>query len=159
MSFNSFYDLEVWKKSRLLKLTVYKLIKQFPEQERYELVSQLRRAARSIPANISEGHGRRTNKEQVSFCIIARGSHSELLNHLIDALDCGYISQSELLDLKKQWDEVGRLLNGFIAFLKGQSNSTNQSNATAEDFAVYTCSNSENSEFIFLNVLNSNKVY
>lgn len=152
MSFNSFYDLEVWKKSRLLKLAVYRLIKQFPESERFELASQLRRSARSIPANISEGHGRRTNREQVNFCTIARGSHSEVLNHLIDAYDCGYISESQLLELKTQWEEVGRLLNGFVSFLKGRINTTNSS-ATEEEMVEYLTPDLQKSEDEFLSVL------
>jgi four helix bundle protein len=84
-----FETLEVWREARRLKLKIYKLIKTYAPEEKYELVSQTRRAARSIPANISEGHGRFYFKENIAFCRKSRGSLSELLNHLIDALDSG----------------------------------------------------------------------
>ena len=120
MGFQNFYELDAWKKARRFKLAVYAIIKRLPEHERYELVSQLRRSVRSIPTNISEGHGRMAFRDQNNFCVIARGSHSETMNHLIDAYDCGYISQVELQQLKEQWDETGKVLNGYMAFLQAR---------------------------------------
>ena len=67
---------------------------------------------------IAEGHGRYTFKDQLHFCIIARGSLSETYNHLIDALDCNYITQEQLNCYKNKIDEIERLLNGYIAYLK-----------------------------------------
>jgi four helix bundle protein len=120
MGFQNFFELDAWKGARSFKLSVYGILAKFPEHERYELTSQLRRSGRSTPTNISEGHGRRTFKDQNSFCVIARGSHSETLNHLIDACDCGYISREELLRLKEQWDECGKVLNGYMSFLQSK---------------------------------------
>src|SRR6266487_1831173 len=107
----SFTELEVWKKARVLKNELKKLTDSFPPEEKYRLVDQIIRSSRSINANISEGHGRFTYKDQLHFCIQARGSLSETHNHLIDALDCKYISQ-EFDHFKLMIEEVGRLLNG-----------------------------------------------
>ncbi len=120
MSYQHFYELDAWKRARQCKTRIYPLLKRFPPYEQYELTSQLRRAVRSIPANISEGHGRRTIKDELNFCIIARGSLSEVLNHLIDARDSGYISKEELLEYKKQWDEIRKVLNGYISYLQSR---------------------------------------
>ena len=92
----------------------------FPADERFRLTDQLIRSSRSINANISEGHGRFTYKEQLHFCIQTRGSLSETLNHLIDAFDCKYISTEQLTNFKNKLDEVGKLLNGYIIWLRKQ---------------------------------------
>lgn len=123
--FNSFTDLEVWKKARAFKKNVYMIINGFPAYERFELASQLRRSVRSVGANIAEGHGRFTYKDQYSFCVIARGSLSEAWNHVLDAFDCQYISEETLTELKGQVDEAGRLLNGYMAYLKSRQQPRN----------------------------------
>ena len=114
----NFTDLEVWKKGRLLKNEVFELSKSFPSEEKYKLADQIIRSSRSINAAISEGHGRFTFKDQLHFCIIARGSLSETENHLIDALDCRYISQEKFDNVMKLVTEVGKLLNGYISYLR-----------------------------------------
>lgn len=114
----SFTDLEVWKKARELKNDIFQLVKSFPPEEKYRLSDQLIRCSRSINANISEGHGRFTYKDQLHFCIQSRGSLSETHNHLIDALDCGYISQDQLNFYKLKIDDVGKMLNGYISWLR-----------------------------------------
>ena len=114
----SFTELEVWKKARLLKNQIKELTKTFPAEEKFRLIDQIIRSSRGINATIAEGHGRYTFKDQLHFCIIARGSLSETYNHLIDALDCGYINQMQLDELKKSMDEVGRILNGYISYLR-----------------------------------------
>jgi four helix bundle protein len=114
----SFTELEVWKKARILKNELKELADKFPAEERFRLSDQLIRSSRSITANISEGHGRFTYKDQLHFCIQARGSLSETHNHLIDALDCKYISEGLFNYFKNMIDEVGRLLNGYITFLR-----------------------------------------
>lgn len=117
-SHREFYDLEVWKKARALRNEALRLTAGFPQNEKYALSDQVKRAARSIPACIAEGHGRFTYKDQVHFFIISRGSATELLNHFIDAYDQQYISKEELLVQQKNIREVIKMLNGFIAFLK-----------------------------------------
>ncbi|MGN6402014.1 MAG: four helix bundle protein [Flavisolibacter sp.] len=112
----SFTELEVWKKARILKNEIAELIKAFPSEERFRLCDQIIRSTRSINTNISEGHGRYTFKDQLHFCIQVRGSLSETYNHLIDALDCKFIDEVQLNYYKSKIDEVEKLLNGYIAY-------------------------------------------
>ncbi|MDB5206726.1 MAG: four helix bundle protein [Flavisolibacter sp.] len=119
-SHQPFTDLDVWKKGREFKKEIEKLAKTFPIEEKYKLSGQIIPSARSINANIAEGHGRFTYKDQTHFCIQARGSLSETLNHLIDAFDCHYITQQQLSNYKTMFDEVERLLNGYITYLRSK---------------------------------------
>ncbi|HLF47705.1 MAG TPA: four helix bundle protein [Chitinophagaceae bacterium] len=116
----SFTELEVWKKARILKNELTDLTKSFHQEEKYRLSDQIIRSSRSINSNMAEGHGRFTYKDQLHFCIQARGSLSETHNHLIDALDCRYFSQIQFDYFKKMIDEVGRLLNGYITFIRSK---------------------------------------
>lgn len=113
-----FYELEVWKKARVLRNHAIRISNNFPAEEKYTLADQLKRAARSIPACIAEGHGRFTYKDQVHFCIISRGSAAELLNHYIDAYDQLYISKEILQIQQQKIEEVLKLLNGYISYLR-----------------------------------------
>lgn len=115
---SSFTTLEVWKRSRELKIKIFELIKQFPNEEKYRLSDQIVRSARSISANIAEGHGRFSYKDQLHFCIISRGSLTETLNHVIDAFDCKYISKQQLIELEQDLNELHKLLNGYISFIR-----------------------------------------
>lgn len=117
-SYQSFTDLEVWKAARQFKKDMECLAKTFPPEEKFRLSDQLVRSARSINGNIAEGHGRFTYKDQLHFCIQARGSLSETLNHLIDAFDCAYISREQLSEYQAQYAHVEKLLNGYIAYLR-----------------------------------------
>ena len=117
-SYQSFTELEVWKKARQLKNEVCELVKSFPSEEKFRLADQIIRSSRSVNSNIAEGHGRFTYKDQLHFCIQARGSLSETYNHLIGASDCKYISKEQLDYYKTKIDEVERLLNGYISFLR-----------------------------------------
>jgi four helix bundle protein len=114
----SFTELEVWKRARIFKNAIKELTALFPPDERFRLTDQIIRSSRGINATIAEGHGRYTFKDQINFCIMSRGSLSETHNHLIDALDCGYIDQEKLDSFKNNIDEVGRLLNGYITYLR-----------------------------------------
>jgi len=69
----SFTELDVWKKARILKNELKEIADKFPPEEKYRLTDQLIRSSRSIKANIAEGHGRFTYKDQLHFCIQARG--------------------------------------------------------------------------------------
>ena len=115
---SSFTTLEVWKRSRELKMKLFELIKQFPAEEKYSLSDQIIRSARSISANIAEGHGRYTYKDQLHFCIISRGSLSETHNHIIDAYDCNYISKQQLNEIEQELITLHKLLNGYISFIR-----------------------------------------
>ena len=114
----SFTELEVWKKSRILKNEIFELTKSFPSEEKFRLSDQIIRSSRGINATIAEGHGRFTYKDQLHFCIMARGSLSETYNHLLDALDVKYISTDQLKNYKLIIDEVEKLLNGYISYLR-----------------------------------------
>jgi len=116
--YKNFESLEVWKKARALKLEIHVLIKTFPVDEKFRLCDQLIRSTRSICANIAEGHGRQTKRDQLHFCVMARGSLSETLNHMIDACDQQYISYEQLQALRNSIDFVAKLLNGYMQYLK-----------------------------------------
>ena len=114
----SFEDLEVWRTARELKSYLRELIKKFPDSERYRLVDQIIRAKRSVTANIAEGFGRYYFQENIQFCRTARGSLSELLDHMITSFDNLYISEGEFLEAKSRIMDCMRLLNGYIRSLK-----------------------------------------
>lgn len=116
--YKSFTDLDVWQNARRYKNSIYELIKSFPSTEKYRLEDQLIRAVRSIGSNISEGYGRYTYKDQLHFCIQARGSLFEVINHCLDAYDCKYISEETLNQYRQQATELEKMLNGYIAWLK-----------------------------------------
>lgn len=118
----SFTELEVWKKSRALKIELKDLSTTFPAEEKFRLTDQIIRSSRSINTAIAEGFGRYNLGDQVDFCIIARGAVSETYNHLIDALDCYYISIDQLKDFKIKIDEIEGLLNDYISYLKKNAN-------------------------------------
>ncbi len=92
----SFEKLEVWQLARTLATDIYKSTKIFPAEEKFLLVSQIRRAVLSVGANIAEGTTRATGKDQARFTTIAFSSMMELFNHLIVARDLGYITEDEL---------------------------------------------------------------
>ena len=110
-------DLIVWQKATHLVAAVYQVSKEFPREELYCLTSQLRRAAISVPANISEGQGRRSKKEFCQFLGNARGSLLELDTHLALALGFGYVKLEQYAVIESQIQEVGRLINGLLRAL------------------------------------------
>jgi four helix bundle protein len=91
-------NLQVWHKARGLAVLVCKeLLLMFPDEEKFALSQQLRRAVQSVPANIAEAHGRYHYQDAIRFCYIARGSLDETLSHLILAHDLGYIPDDSLV--------------------------------------------------------------
>ena len=113
-----FEELELWKKVRIYKNKIRKLTKTFPPEEKFRLTDQLIRSSRSINALISEGHGRFTYPDQIHYCIQARGSLTETVNHLIDAFDDEYITNEQLTELKIDAKEIERLINGYLIYLR-----------------------------------------
>lgn len=111
-SIKSFRDLLAWQKSVALAEAVYKATAALPAEERYGLMSQLRRAAVSIPSNIAEGHGRETTREFTRFISIARGSLAEVETQLEVVSRLGMLSAECLLPILDQCDELGRILRG-----------------------------------------------
>ena len=116
----NFTELEVWKKARIFRNEMHEFCKTLPSVEKYALKDQLLRASRSVTANIAEGHGRFHLKENIQFCRIARGSLSEVLDHLICAYDCSYMQKEDLEKYQIQINEVNRIMNGYINYLKSQ---------------------------------------
>jgi four helix bundle protein len=104
-------DLVVWQKGFALVKEIYQATSVFPDTERYGLISQIRRCAVSIPANIAEGRGRFSKKEFAHFVSIAYGSASELDTLLLLAKELGYIPASLAENLLKEIDEISRMLN------------------------------------------------
>lgn len=116
----NFTDLEVWKKARIFRNEMFEFCKTLPSSEKYSLKDQILRASRSVTANIAEGHGRFHLKENIQFCRMARGSLSEVLDHLICAFDCDYLPKEDLEKHQLQINEVNRMMNGYINYLKSQ---------------------------------------
>lgn len=113
-----FEELELWKKIREFKLEIRTISKVFPAEEKFRLTDQIIRSSRSINSLVSEGHGRFTYPDQIHYCIQARGSLTETINHLIDAFDERYISAEILEQLKQKGKEIERLINGYLIFLR-----------------------------------------
>lgn len=98
----SFEKLEVWQLSTKLAGDIYKQTQSFPAEEKYSLVSQIRRSVLAVSANIAEGSTRVSAKDQAHFTTIAFSSLMELFNHLIIASDLGYISEEQLSQYRVQ---------------------------------------------------------
>lgn len=111
---NGFKGLIVWKKSYEMALEMYGMTKNFPVNEQYGLVSQVRRAAISVSANIAEGYERKYRKEYIQFLMIAKGSLGELETYLLFARDLGYISREKYLHIEAIRIDVIKLLRGLI---------------------------------------------
>ena len=109
-----FKDLRVWEKAHSMTIGVYKATKEFPREELFGITSQMRRAASSIGANIAEGTGRRSDGELTRYLHIARGSAAELEYHLLLARDLDLLSITKFDFLRRQVDEVQRMLTSLI---------------------------------------------
>ncbi len=111
-------NLEVWRRSIDFVTAVYKVTESFPKEERFGLVSQIRRAAVSVPANIAEGAARESGKEFVHFLSNAQGSASELSTELLIAHRLGYINNALYLGTVAELDNLGRMIFGLSQNLK-----------------------------------------
>jgi len=111
---NNFTDLVVWQEAEKLVLIIYKLTKNFPKDELFGLVSQLRRASLSITSNIAEGFGRYHFKDKIRFYHQARGSNSEVENLILICTRLNYINQSDCNGIIQQIRTIQQLLNGLI---------------------------------------------
>lgn len=118
----SFTELETWKQARKIRIIVANMVKRFPSEEKFRLVDQLIRCSRSIGNNIAEGHGRFHYQDNIRFCIIARGSLSETLDHIIIAKDENIISADVFDSFQSEYMQCLKLLNGYIQFIKRKKN-------------------------------------
>ena len=103
-------NLNVFKKSHELVLRIYKETKKFPNDEKYGLISQMRRSASSIPMNIVEGSGRRSNKEFLHFLSICSGSCEEMKYQLLLSKDLDYIDEDLYGELSDEYIVVSKML-------------------------------------------------
>lgn len=110
----TFRDLMAWQKAKALARQVYEITRLFPDEERFGLVIQLRRAAVSIPSNIAEGRGRGTKKDFAHFLMQARGSLYEVETQIELANELHYIGAADTTRLLEACDELSRVLNGLI---------------------------------------------
>jgi four helix bundle protein len=107
----SFEDLEVWRKAHELTLLIYRLTRAFPPDERFGLISQLRRASSSVAANIAEGYGRRTTKELLRSLRIANGEAEETRYFSLLSKDLSYMNQQEFDTVNQLCQSVSQLLS------------------------------------------------
>ena len=122
-------DLKVWRKSIDLVIEVYKLVKLLPREETYGLSDQMRRAAVSIPSNISEGNGRESDREFLRFLLIAQGSNSEIETQLIICEELGYISKDKLQIAYQLNVEVAKMLKTLIQKIRKELEAQQKANS------------------------------
>jgi len=122
-----FTDLQVWQLARELRKQVYVLTRGLPADEKYALAQQSRRAATSVTANIAEGFGHYSFQENIQFCRQARGSAYEIRDHLITALDQGYIGPEAHASIDQLAQRVIQTLNGYIRSTQLRQKASSQS--------------------------------
>jgi four helix bundle protein len=110
--------LEVYITAKLFRKEVMSVVNTYPKEEKFLLSAQTKDSSRSVTANIAEGYGRYHYQEAIQFCRISRGSLLETYDHLSSALDEGYIIAEKFNDLKLKYEQLLKLLNGYIAYLK-----------------------------------------
>jgi len=111
---SSFTDLDAWKYGHKLVLEIYKITNDFPSEEKFGLVNQLRRAAVSITSNLAEGFSRQSYKEKIQFYSISQGSTTEVQNQLLISKDLNYIDSEIFPRLAEQSVTIHKLINGLI---------------------------------------------
>jgi len=114
----SFHDLDVWRKAHSLTVMIYQVTKDFPDEERYGITSQIRRAFVSIPTNICEGTGRYSTKELLYFLNISRGSLEESKYLMILVKDLEYVDNKIWTEISAELNLIGKMLNGLINSLR-----------------------------------------
>jgi four helix bundle protein len=115
----NYRDLEVWERAHTLTLAIYKGTQCFPSEERFGLTSQIRRSCSSIPANLAEGCGRRSDGEMARYVQIAMGSGAELSYHLPLSRDLGLLGGGDYTKLKAELSGIMRMLSALSQKLRG----------------------------------------
>ena len=116
---STFKDLRVWQDAMCLVESVYRETSDFPKYEMFGLVSQMRRAAVSVPSNIAEGKGRHSDPDFVRFLLHARGSLLELQTQVLIARRLQYLSEEKSAELNLRGDGIGRGLNALVNRFRG----------------------------------------
>lgn len=114
----SFTDLTAWQEAHKLVLSIYKITKFFPSDERFGLTNQIRRSAISISSNIAEGFARKSDLEKKQFYYLALGSLTELQNQLLISRDVNYLERENFSPIATQTISVSKLINALIKFLR-----------------------------------------
>jgi four helix bundle protein len=113
---SSFRELQIWQKGKSLCILLYSITKPFPDDERFGIISQIRRAAVSIPTNIAEGHGRNSNADFSRFLHNSLGSIREIETLIEICVELGYLSDGSVI--LGQLDEIGKMTSSFICKLE-----------------------------------------
>ena len=116
----SFEDLKVYKASREFRKKIYTLVKELPDIEKYNLATQMRRAAVSLTNNIAEGHGRYHYQENIQFMRQSRGSLEELIDDINVCIDEKYTDADKLKHLKEEAQAILKIINGYIKYLRNK---------------------------------------
>jgi len=117
-AYQTFEDLEVYQTAREFRKAMYHVAKRLPQEEKFGLTNQIRRAAVSLTNNIAEGHGRFHFLEQIKFTLQSRGSLEELLDDLNVCADEAYLPTQEIESVRQEGWRVRKLINGYIRFLR-----------------------------------------
>lgn len=117
----NYTDLRVWVDAHQLTLAIYRVTQLFPKEERFGLISQIRRACSSIPANLAEGCGRRSDGEMARFVQISMGSGAELSYHLLLSRDLELLSDQQYAELNGRVERVMKMLSALSVRLKNSS--------------------------------------
>jgi four helix bundle protein len=112
------HQLAVWQRSINLVKGIYQLTEEFPESEKFGLISQMRRAAVSIPSNIAEGAARNSRKEFINFLHIAQGSIAELETQILISQELGFVKVDSVNSLLQEMDEISKMIIGLQRSLK-----------------------------------------
>ena len=110
--------LEVYISAKAFRKEIVTIANTFPKEEKFLITAQIKDSARSISANIAEGYGRYHYQEAIQFCRISRGSLLETYDHLTSALDENYITEVLFQELKCKQENILKMLNSYIAYLK-----------------------------------------
>jgi four helix bundle protein len=134
-AFQTFEDLETYRAARQFRRAMYEVSRKLPAFEKFELASQIRRAAVSLTNNIAEGHGRWHFLDHIKFVLQARGSLQELIDDLNVCEDEKYLPPPEITELKQSGWQVLKLMNGYLRYLRDSS--AGQSRTVREAAAAY----------------------
>jgi len=116
-------DLKIWQRSVALVTRVYALTEKFPKSEMWGLTNQIRRVSVSVPSNIAEGSGRRSDKELVQFLHIASGSLAELETQFIIAKNLGFIANNEYSEIEQEIQEIIRMVSAMSKSISSKQHS------------------------------------
>jgi four helix bundle protein len=147
MSVQGLKKLQVWVRAKDFAVRIYKqVLPILPPEEKWSLNQQIRRSSVSVSANIAEGYGRFYYQDNVRFCYNARGSLEETLSHLVFSFEVDFIPAELYQELETEGEEIEKMLNGYIAFLKRSKQGANEpgaNHAVREDATTYNIESEE----------------